>query len=143
MSSFSTTLWNNKKTVLTVLITLCLAYAAFTVFKRADAANADRELTNRERKALQRNVTKLGKEKDSLLLANEHLWKRIKSNDSAVAHLKKSIAGKEVIVIRQQTNIKTIKDKYETVYRLDSVSDDELVRLFSEHNIETSPDKKR
>lgn len=143
MTSIFSALWNNKKTVLTILITVFLAYAVFTVFKRADASNADAELSNRERKALQRNVVKLGKEKDSILLANEYLWQRIRGNEVAMQQLRKNIANKEVIVIRQQTNIKTIKDKYETVYRLDSVSDDELVRLFSEHNIETSPDKKR
>lgn len=138
-----TILWSNKTIVFTILITLFLSYAVFMLFKRADVAHADAELSNRERKALQQDFVKLGQEKDSLLLINKSLWERIKTDSIAVSHLKKSIASKKVVAIRQETNIKTIKDKYETVYRLDSVSNDELMRLFSKHNIEASPNKKR
>lgn len=139
---FLSILWSNKTIVFTILITLFLSYAVFMLFKRADVANTDAELSNRDRKALQQNIVKLGQEKDSLLLINKSLWARIKTDSIAVSYLKKSIANKKVVVTRQQTDIKTIKDKYETVYRLDSMSDDQLMRLFSKYNIETSPHKK-
>ena len=140
--TFLSLLWTNKTVVLTILITLFLSYAVFMLFKKADAANADTELTNRQRKELMLNITKLTQEKDSILLSNRALFDRIKTDSIAVSRLKATIEKKGAVVIRQQANIKTIKDKYETVYRLDSVSNDELVRLFSGYNIETSPNKK-
>lgn len=89
--------------------------------------------STRSEKEIQREIAVLTDDRAKLHGDVNTLYDQIHRDSLEIIRLRALVRHTTTVIEKKTTNIEKIRTQYESVNRLDSVSDDELTRLFSDY----------
>ena len=108
------------------------------------ATHATPGITTRSEKKIQKEIDVLKDDRSKLNDTVAVLHDQIHRDSLEIVRLRALVRRTSTIIVNKNTNIEKIRKEYETLNRLDSVSDDELTRLFSAYEYpQTRGDKRQ